>query len=689
MKAVEYAIENPCEALAAWVNWYNDYGYRVWPMIAVYLEAAGITAENIENYIEENLDALFDLLVEYGEEMADFIYAYAEEVIAALEAQLAELDAAARAALEELKAAIYEDVQAVIEALIALQEEIVDLYIASTTGEYTVTDDSYYVALGDSALEYAQIVADEMKLDAEQFVNAGVPGMMAEDMAAYLADEDVAAEIAKADLVTLGFSNNTLTAYAKDQVADVMAKGAEEMDWAAVVGPNGASAIEEALVDIEATLVAQGLGEAAEMVVTAVEAYAYACMSFVANYPEVIDAIKAINADAQVVIVGMYNPFENAVLAVEGVEVPVGEFVGLLVDLANVNYTAYAMTTGKAIYVDAPAVETKAPFTAAMGIEEFVATLADLEAMEPSEAGNAYIAEQILKAMNVVDKDAYNFQKLMDEIAAFDDVTRDNLEDAKALAEAARKAWDALTDEEKALIGLETYKALVEFELEIAKVELGIAEDIDAAEKALEKVQAELAAIERALKITESTVTNLKAKVINKSQIKVTWKAADVTPDQYRVTLMRDGKKVGTYWVAGDKESVVLKNILRGTNFKVRVTPVAKFDGKKYFSIYKASNKVVTKLQKANLTVKKANNARVIKSADQNATGYQIWISKDKKFKKGVTKFVYKTNKTALNATIKNKNFKKGTNYVKVRAYTKVNGKTVYGAWSGTVKVVK
>jgi hypothetical protein len=73
------------------------------------------------------------------------------------------------------------------------------------------------------------------------------------------------------------------------------------------------------------------------------------------------------------------------------------------------------MTTGNAIYVDAPAVETKAPFTAAMGIEEFVATLADLEAMEPSEAGNAYIAEQILKAMNVVDKDAYNFQKLIDK----------------------------------------------------------------------------------------------------------------------------------------------------------------------------------------------------------------------------------------------------------------------------------
>ena len=218
---------------------------------------------------------------------------------------------------------------------------------------------------------------------------------------------------------------------------------------------------------------------------------------------------------------------------------------------------------------------------------------------------------------------------------------------------------------------------------------VGIAEDIDAAEKALEKVQAELAAIERALKITESTVTNLKAKVINKSQIKVTWKAADVTPDQYRVTLMRAGKKVGTYWVAGDKESVVLKNILRGANFKVRVTPVAKFDGKKYFSVYKTSNKVVTKLQKANLTVKKVKNARMIKSADMNSTGYQIWISKDKKFKKGVTKFVYKTNKTALNAKIKNKNFKKGTNYVKVRAYTKVNGKTVYGAWSGTVKVVK
>ena len=152
---------------------------------------------------------------------------------------------------------------------------------------------------------------------------------------------------------------------------------------------------------------------------------------------------------------------------------------------------------------------------------------------------------------------------------------------------------------------------------------------------------------------------------------------------------MRAGVKVGTYWVAGVKETVTLKNLLRGTNFTVRVTPVAKVDGKKYFSIYKTSNKVKTQLQKANLTVKKAGLKKQIMSKDQNSTGFQIYISKDKNYKKDVKKLVYKTNKKGLNVKVKAKNFKKGANYVKVRADTKVNGKTVYGAWSGTVKVVK
>ena len=62
------------------------------------------------------------------------------------------------------------------------------------------------------------------------------------------------------------------------------------------------------------------------------------------------------------------------------------------------------------------------------------------------------------------------------------------------------------------------------------------------------------------------------------------------------------------------------------------------------------------------------------------ASGYQVWYSASKKFKKKSVKITKKTKLTV-------KKLKSGKDYfVKVRAYTVKKGKKVYGAWSKTVK---
>ncbi len=62
------------------------------------------------------------------------------------------------------------------------------------------------------------------------------------------------------------------------------------------------------------------------------------------------------------------------------------------------------------------------------------------------------------------------------------------------------------------------------------------------------------------------------------------------------------------------------------------------------------------------------------------ASGYEIWCSTSKNFKK-------KSVKTTKNTKLTVKKLKSGKNYfVKVRAYTVKSGKKVYGAWSKTVK---
>lgn len=79
---------------------------------------------------------------------------------------------------------------------------------------------------------------------------------------------------------------------------------------------------------------------------------------------------------------------------------------------------------------------------------------------------------------------------------------------------------------------------------------------------------------------------------------------------------------------------------------------------------------------------KKSKKAVISWKKVTGASGYQIVYSTSKKFKSKKTKNVTKATVTL------SKLKKKKTYYIKVRAYTKVNGKKVYGKWS-TVKKVK
>lgn len=82
----------------------------------------------------------------------------------------------------------------------------------------------------------------------------------------------------------------------------------------------------------------------------------------------------------------------------------------------------------------------------------------------------------------------------------------------------------------------------------------------------------------------------------------------------------------------------------------------------------------------------KKHQIKVIWNTKSGASGYQIYYSRNKNFKKLAAKKTVKGGKTK---SYVGKNFTKGKKYyVKVRAYKNVNGKKVYGKWS-SVKSVK
>ena len=113
--------------------------------------------------------------------------------------------------------------------------------------------------------------------------------------------------------------------------------------------------------------------------------------------------------------------------------------------------------------------------------------------------------------------------------------------------------------------------------------------------------------------------------------------------------------------------------------FKATVTIAGKenYTGTKKVTFNIVPKKVTLKSVKAGSKTAKVTFAK----AAGKVTGYEIKYATDSKYKKAKTKSTAKTTEVL-------KSLKLGkTYYVKVRAYKKVSGGKVYGAYSKTVKV--
>ena len=244
---------------------------------------------------------------------------------------------------------------------------------------------------------------------------------------------------------------------------------------------------------------------------------------------------------------------------------------------------------------------------------------------------------------------------------------------------------------------------------EIAKIEAEIA-DINAQIKELtdkDPTVAELDALLAELEAAEAllaegmeglALSGMEVKKVTQTMkdgnLTIKWTAGPKVKeysDLYRVRVYRNGKLWTTKYVAADKASYTFKAATKGCKYRTFVAPVKEFKDAKYAGIAKKSGVLFASIGAPTFTAPKSNGGKnvTLKATDKNTTGYQVMVSKNKNFKTYVKKVKYVTNGKALNKVVKtNKFFVKGTNYVKVRAYTKINNVTYYGKWSN-VKTIK
>lgn len=145
-----------------------------------------------------------------------------------------------------------------------------------------------------------------------------------------------------------------------------------------------------------------------------------------------------------------------------------------------------------------------------------------------------------------------------------------------------------------------------------------------------------------------------------------------------QLTYATSNKKVVTVSGTG-------KVTIKGTGKAVITITAAETDA------YKAAELKVTitvkpkKATLSKLTSKKKSQVTVKWKKDSKASGYEITLATDKKFKKNKKTVLVKSYKKT-SATVKKLKSKK-TYYVRIRSYKTVNGKKVYGAYSKVLKI--
>jgi hypothetical protein len=140
-----------------------------------------------------------------------------------------------------------------------------------------------------------------------------------------------------------------------------------------------------------------------DLAMYAVETYLYAATNYAYNYAAAIEAIHAINPDAQVLVIGAVNPFASLELTVEGIDL--AEVLGAFTDAMDAQAFACAVTLPNTTFVSVKGAETALDVNALIDVENMKLNTGALGA---TEAGNAYIAEQILDALTLDCTHAYD-----------------------------------------------------------------------------------------------------------------------------------------------------------------------------------------------------------------------------------------------------------------------------------------
>ena len=306
-------------------------------------------------------------------------------------------------------------------------------------GEYTYDKDSYVVSLGNSIAQenslensYIELLAAELNFYATQVKELGLQGLRVEDLLYLLGNNaypdeytkqlqlevlkaQYVRDVKKADLITIQFNNLDFTL---SLIEDYMLENKTyKLDWNKYVGSDIAEVIDLALSKIKLEIknyveenniitpeIQELLGEKKieDLLVLIIESYAYTQVSSLNSYDDLLNTIRELNPNANIITLGSYNIFDNLSIQNGDNELNIGQYVDYLVGLSNVQNLVNSMSRENVTFVSVPDTQSKFDVNGTTEMMDYViALLMSPDIFLPSEDGHEYIKDQILNSLRL------------------------------------------------------------------------------------------------------------------------------------------------------------------------------------------------------------------------------------------------------------------------------------------------
>lgn len=303
-------------------------------------------------------------------------------------------------------------VDAVVQSLgLTVPEEPVNLPMQAN---YVAGKSSSYVALGGAFVggdSYVKMLAEELGVPYVNLTAANTQ-TMAQTMTTILANRET---IAAADILTLGCQISPAVSLPELDLEDMAENLGNTVDWDKLMeywGKLDALMPElpqipelpelpelpkfPELPELPRPTDAQRLG-------LVLDGYVRSCGNYAAGLSWMVETVRKINPDAVLLVVGMYDPFRGVSVTADGETVQLEGMLNELVQAVNLHAASYCRTSGNAVYIDAPEVETE---RMSQGTAQPLSVDAFLKAVYleggdflPSSQGQEYLYQRTLSGL--------------------------------------------------------------------------------------------------------------------------------------------------------------------------------------------------------------------------------------------------------------------------------------------------